>query len=258
MALIKSTEDIQKLRIAGALLSDALGAAVKAVKPGVTMAELDKIAEKAIRAGGGEPSFFEYTAGGDMPFPATMCISRNHELIHGTGNRDEVLEEGDYVGLDIGLWLDGVCVDMAMTVPVGEIAGDIRQLLNVTKASLANGIKAAKAGVPLQNISQAIENTIKPHGYGIITSYGGHGVGHEVHEDPFIPNYASKEHPNPELKSGMVLALEPMVVIGEPELEIGNDNWVAMTADGSAAAHFEQTIAITESGAEILTPFPEV
>ncbi|NQV12352.1 type I methionyl aminopeptidase, partial [Candidatus Uhrbacteria bacterium] len=233
MALIKSSEDIEKLRTAGALLSKALGEAVKAVKPGVKMPALDKIAEKVIRDGGGVPSFLGYKAGGDIPFPATMCISRNEEVIHGTGDRDIALEEGDIVGFDIGLWLDDVVVDMAMTVPVGNISGEARSLLNVTKAALANGIKAAKAGVPLQNMSQAIENTIKPHGYGIVTSYGGHGVGHEVHEEPFIPNYVTDHVPNPKLKSGMVLALEPMVTLGSPELETGDDNWAALTDDKS-------------------------
>lgn len=258
MALIKSREDITKLRIAGALLSKALGEVIKAVKPGVTMVDMDKLAESVIRKGGGEPAFLGYKAGGDHPFPSTVCISRNEEVIHGTGDRDVVLEDGDIVGFDIGLWMDGVAVDMAMTVPVGEISGEARSLLNVTKASLANGIKVAKAGVPLQNISQAIENTIKPHGYGIVTSYGGHGVGHEIHEEPFVPNYVSRHLPNPELKSGMVLALEPMVTLGTDEVEIREGNWTVVTCDNSLAAHFEQTVAINETGAEIITPFPEV
>ncbi|MBT6254421.1 type I methionyl aminopeptidase [Candidatus Uhrbacteria bacterium] len=258
MALIKTTEDIENLRIAGALLSKALGEVIKAVKPGVTMADMDKIAEKTIRDGGGKPAFLGYKAGGDSPFPSTVCISRNEEVIHGTGDRTVVLEEGDIVGFDIGLWMNDVAVDMAMTVPVGDISGEARSLLNVTKAALANGIKAAKAGVPLQNISQAVENTIKPHGYGIVTSYGGHGVGHEIHEEPFVPNYVSKHLPNPKLKSGMVLALEPMVTLGTEDVDIPEGDWTVVTGDNSWAAHFEQTIAINETGAEIITPFPEV
>ncbi|PIR47572.1 type I methionyl aminopeptidase [Candidatus Uhrbacteria bacterium CG10_big_fil_rev_8_21_14_0_10_50_16] len=258
MALIKSTHDIESLRRGGKILSDALGAAVKAVKPGVTMRELDKIAEDSMRKAGAEPSFLDYTAGGDTPFPATVCISRNEEVIHGPGDRDIALREGDIVGLDIGCWYEGLCTDMAITVPVGEVTTDARSLMNVTKMSLQKGIEAAKAGKKLQTISQAIENTIKPHGYGIVTSYLGHGVGHAVHEDPMVPNFVSSQFDNPKLRVGMVLALEPMVTLGSEELTLADDDWSAITVDGSIAAHFEQTIVITETGAEILTPFPEV
>jgi len=258
MALIKSDYDIEKLKVAGLLLSKALGAIVKSAVVGSVVSDLDKIAEKVILDGGGKPSFLNYTAGGDTPFPSTVCISVNDEVIHGLGNRELVLKEGDVVGFDMGLWLDGVAVDMAMTVGIGEISGELRQLLNVTKASLKKGIAAVKAGVPLQNISQAIENTILPHGYGIVKSYGGHGVGHEVHEEPFIPNFVSKEFPNPALRTGMVLAIEPMVCLGDGELYVGDDNWAAKTVDGSYTAHFENTIVVTETGAEIITPFPEV
>lgn len=258
MALIKSTHEIASLRKGGQILSNALGEALKAVKPGVTMRELDQIAEKAIRKAGAEPSFLGYKAGGDVPFPSTVCISRNHEVVHGPGDRDHVLEEGDIVGLDIGCWYEDLCTDMAMTVAVGEVTSEARSLMNVTKASLKKGVEAAKAGRPLQSISQAIENTIKPHGYGIVKSYLGHGVGHAVHEEPHVPNYVSDQFDNPELRVGMVLALEPMVTLGNEELTLADDDWSAITVDGSIAAHFEQTIAITEAGAEVLTPFPEL
>lgn len=258
MALIKSTHEIESLRKGGKILSDALGKALKAVKPGVTMRELDKIAEDAIRKAGAEPSFLGYKAGGDVPFPATVCISQNHEVVHGPGNREHVLEEGDIVGLDIGCWYEGLCTDMAMTVAVGEVTSEARSLMNVTKAALKKGVEAAKAGKKLQTISQAIENTIKPHGYGIVKSYLGHGVGHAVHEDPHVPNFVSDQFENPELRSGMVLALEPMVTLGSEDLTVADDDWSAITVDGSIAAHFEQTIVITETGAEVLTPFPEL
>lgn len=258
MALIKSTHEIAALRKGGAILSKALGEAVKAVKPGVTMRELDKIAEQVIRDAGAEPSFLGYTAGGDVPFPATVCISQNHEVVHGPGNREIALREGDIVGLDIGCWYEGLCTDMAVTVPVGEVTTEARSLMNVTKASLQKGIEAAKVGRPLQSISQAIENTIKPHGYGIVKSYLGHGVGHAVHEEPNVPNYVSDQFENPELRVGMVLALEPMVTLGEEHLTLADDDWSAITVDGSIAAHFEQTIAITEAGPEIITPFPDL
>lgn len=259
MSLIKSTHEIELLRQGGAILSAALGEVLKAVKPGVTMQALDQIAEQAIRSRGATPSFLGYTAGGDEPFPATVCISRNDEVVHGPGNRTIPLEEGDIVGFDIGCWYEGLCTDMAMTVGVGElIDGDLRSLMNVTRASLKKGVEAAKAGQKLQVISQAIENTIRPHGYGIVTSYVGHGVGHAVHEDPHVPNFVSEGFENPILRPGMVLALEPMVTLGSEDVYVAEDQWSAITADGSIAAHFEQTIVILETGPEVLTPFPEV
>lgn len=257
MALTKTSHEIAALREGGALLSRALGKAIAAVKPGVTMKEIDAIAEKVIRDGGGDPSFLGYKAGGETPFPSTMCISRNNEVVHGPGDRDVVLEEGDIVGFDVGCWYEGLCTDMAVTVGVGEISSDARRLMNVTKAGLQNGIKAAKAGRKLQSISQAVEDTIRPHGYGIVKSYVGHGVGHAVHEDPHVPNFVSDKFANPELKHGMVLALEPMVTLGGEDLELADDGWSAITKDGSLAAHFEQTIVVTDTGAEVLTPFPE-
>lgn len=256
MALIKTAQEISILREGGLLLSRALGAALDAVEPGVTMKELDVIAERVIREGGGEPSFLGYTGAGNIPFPATMCISRNAEVVHGPGNRDHVLEEGDIVGFDIGCWHEGLCTDMAYTVGVGDVSSELRTLMNVTKASLQNGIKVIKAGAKLQAISQAIEDTIRPHGFGIVTSYVGHGVGHQVHEEPQVPNFVSRQFPNPELQVGMVLALEPMVTLGGGMVEVADDGWSAVTVDGSPAAHFEQTIAVTAEGFEMLTPFP--
>ncbi len=257
MSLKKTTQEVGILREGGALLSRALGAALDAAKPGVSMKELDAIAEKVIRDGGGEPSFLGYKAGGDTPFPATVCISKNEEVVHGPGDREIILEDGDVIGFDIGCWYEGLCTDMAYTIGVGDVSADLRTLMNVTKASLQNGIKVIKPGSKLQAISQAIENTITPHELGIVKSYVGHGVGHKVHEAPQIPNYVSKEFPNPQLEVGMVLALEPMVVTGDPTLEVADDGWSAITVDRSPAAHYEQTVAVTEAGHEVLTPFPE-
>ena len=256
MAMIKTAQEISILREGGALLSRALGAALDAVRSGVTMKELDAIAEGVIRKGGGEPSFLGYTGAGDIPFPATVCISRNAEVVHGPGNRDHVLEEGDIVGFDVGCWYEGLCTDMAYTVGVGDVASTLRTLMNVTKASLQNGIRVMKAGAKLQAISQAIEDTIRPHGLGIVTSYVGHGVGHQVHEAPQVPNFVSGQFPNPTLKVGMVLALEPMVTLGGGLVQTADDGWSAVTVDGSPSAHYEQTIAVTAEGYDILTPFP--
>lgn len=257
MALIKTAQEISVLREGGALLSRALGAALDAVEQGVVMKDLDAIAERVMRDGGGEPSFLGYTAGGDIPFPSTMCISCNAEVVHGPGNREHVLSEGDIVGFDIGCWYEGLCTDMAYTVGVGNVSSELRTLMNVTKASLQNGIRVMKAGIKLQAISQSIEDTIRPHGFGIVTSYVGHGVGHQVHEPPQVPNFVSRQFENPELKAGTVLALEPMVTLGSGQVTLADDGWSAVTADGSPAAHFEQTVVVTEEGFEILTPFPE-
>jgi len=258
MALIKTDEEIEILKEGGLILSRALGEALKAAAPGKTIAELDKIAYDSLIKDGAKPSFLNYSAGGDTPFPSTMCISRNEEVVHGLGNRDLVLKDGDIVGFDIGCWYKDLATDMAMTIGIGGVSSELRTLMNVTKASLEKGIAAAVAGKPLQSISQAIENTILPHDFGIVRSYTGHGVGHQVHEEPMIPNYVSDRFDNPILKKGMVLALEPMVTLGDEELDVADDNWAAITKDGSMTAHFEKTIVITETGAEVITPFPEI
>ena len=220
------------------------------------MSDLDKLAEEAIRRYGATPSFLNYKVGKGPAFPATVCISKNSEVVHGPGNRNIILKEGDIVGFDIGCWFEGMCTDMAYTIGIGNVSEQVRSLMNVTKASLKNGISAAKSGSKLQAISQAVEDTVKPHGYGIVRIYTGHGVGHEVHEDPRVPNFVSTEFKNPELKEGMVLAIEPMIALGSPDLETAEDGWTAITVDGSIAAHFEQTIVITANGSEILTPWP--
>ena len=256
--MIKTQEEIEKLRAGGLLLSKALGAALKVVKVGATMKEVDAVAERVMREGGGEPSFLGYKAGGDIPFPSTVCISRNDEVIHGLGNRDIAFEEGDIVGFDIGCKYEGLYTDMAMTLAIGDVDNRVKTLLEVTRASLKKGIEAIAPGRKLLAISAAVEQTIDPHGFGIVESYGGHGVGHAIHEDPFVPNFVAAGFKNPVLKEGMVLALEPMVTLGEPDLHLTDDSWTVATDDGSLAAHFEQTVVVTREGYEILTPFPEV
>lgn len=257
MAMTKTSEEIDAMREGGALLSRSLKAAVDAVRPGITMRELNDIAEQAIRAGGGEPSFLGYkTDPIDPPFPATVCISVNEEVVHGIGTRDVVLQEGDIVSLDIGCWYKGLCTDMAVTVPVGKISTEDQELMRVTRASLEAGIAAAKVGGYVEDISRAIEETIKPHKYGIVRALVGHGVGHKVHEAPNVPNFIDPVYPRVKLKDGMCLALEPMVTRGDYRVETADDEWTIVSRDGSRAAHFEMTIAITDDGVEILTPLP--
>lgn len=258
MALIKTKEEIDKLREGGALLSKALQAAVDAVKPGVTMRELDEIATKVLEDAGGEPSFRGYTAGGDLPFPSTVCISNNEEIVHGVGSRDIVLQDGDIVGLDIGVWLHGLCTDMACTVPVGNITKERLALLRATRDSMYAGVEAAVPGNEIADIGAAVEDAIDHKKYGIVRALVGHGVGHEVHESPHVPNYRSRHTPYLEIQPGMCLAIEPMITTGGYDVETSDDGWTIVTADGSDAAHFEVTIAITESGPEILTPQPNV
>lgn len=258
MANIKTVKEIDSLRRSGALLSRALQAAVDAVKPGVTMRELDEIATKVLVDGGGEPSFLGYTAGGSIPFPSTVCISNNHEVVHGVGTREIVLKEGDVVGLDIGVWLEGMCSDMACTVPVGKISPKRLALLRTTRDSMYAGVEAAVAGNRVADISAAVEDAVDLDKYGIVRSLVGHGVGHAVHEAPHVPNYRSRNAPKVPLEVGMCLAIEPMLTTGSHEVETADDGWTIATVDKSDAAHFEVTIAITENGPEILTPQPNI
>lgn len=256
MANIKTSEDIQAMREGGALLSKALQAAVDAVKPGVTMKQLDDIARGVIEAGGGKPSFLGYGSK-SRPFPATVCISRNDEVVHGLGNRTLVLNEGDIVGLDIGCWYKGLCTDMAVTVPVGTISKERLALVRVTKEAMLAGVEAATIGHTVMDIAGAVEDVV-PKGYGIVESLVGHGVGHAVHESPNVPNFRGKNFPKAPLLENMCIAIEPMVTRGTHEVEISEDEWTIITADGSDSAHFEVTIAILPTGPEILTPIPTV
>ncbi len=257
MALIKTQDEIRAMREGGALLSVALQKAIDAVRPGITMRELDTIAREAIEAGGGKPSFLGYSSHGSTPFPATLCISKNNEIVHGIGTRDVTLEEGDIVGLDIGCWYKGLCTDMAVTVPVGKISPEQKQLLEVTRQAMRDGVAAAIVGNSIKDISGAIEKAI-PKKYGIVKALVGHGVGHEVHESPHVPNYVSKAFKDVPLRHGMCLALEPMVTLGTDEVVTGEDGWTIVTADGSLAAHFEVTIAVLDNGPEVLTPEPNI
>lgn len=258
MSMIKTPEEIERLAESGALLSRALQAAIDAVRPGVTMKELDAIAEQVIVDGGGEPSFKGYKGGGSIPFPSTVCISRNDEIVHGIGTREIPLESGDIVGLDIGCWLHGLCTDMAVTVPVGSISEERKTLLRLTRDSLMNGIDAAIIGNTVADIGGAVEDTINKKKYGIVRALVGHGVGHAVHEEPHVPNFRSRQFPAVDLKEGMVLAIEPMITTGDDDVMTADDGWTITTVDGSDAAHFELTIAITKDGPRIITPVPTV
>lgn len=257
MSLIKTNDEIEILRGAGKRLSEVLTAVAKAVKPGVRAIELDELAEQMIVDGGDIPIFKNYKPeGARVAFPATLCVSINDAVVHGIPD-ETVLEDGDIVGLDIGLSRKGMIVDMAMTVPVGKISEKDQQLIYVTKKSLNKAVSVIKAGARLGDIGHAVESFVKPYGYGIVEALGGHGVGHEVHEPPFISNLGRKGE-GEELLTGMVLAIEPMLNHGNSDVKLATDDFTYVTRDKKRSAHFEVTLAVTEHGAEILTPQPKI
>ena len=257
MSMTKTPEEIEKLARGGALLSRALRAACDAVKPGAVVRDLDAIAERVIVEGGGEPSFKGYGGDDSTPaFPSTVCISINDEIVHGLGNRKIALREGDIVGLDIGCWFEGLCTDMAVTVPVGKVDAAGMKLIEVTKKSLEDAVAVVKVGGLISDVGHAVEKSVAPSGYGIVRALVGHGVGHKVHEAPHVPNYVDGRYPKVKIKDGMVLALEPMLGEGDWRVKTADDGWAVVMADGKRGAHFEVTIAVTKEGVEILTPLP--
>lgn len=251
--MIYKKEEIRIMKEGGRRLASVLRRVAEEVKPGVSSKELDNLAERLIREVGDEPAFLNYTPdGAKFPYPATLCVSVNNEVVHGIPSDKIILKDGDIVGFDLGLRHKGFFTDMAMTVPVGKIDKEAEKLIKITKESLAKGIAAARNGGFIGDIGEAIENFVKPHGYGIIKILGGHGVGKKVHEDPYVPNYG-KSGTGLKLVPGMVLALEPVLNEGTDKVFLDNDGHTFKTKDGKRSAHFEHTILITENKAEILT-----
>ena len=257
MSLKKTEKEIEIMRQGGQILSRALGKAVAAIKPGVKIQELDRIAEAEIRAGGGEPSFLNFCTPHDQcAFPSSLCVSVNSEVVHGPANREIKLKQGDIVGLDVGCKYKDLYTDMAVTVPVGNVSQEATDLMAATKQALLDAIASVRVGGVISDIGMAVEKSIAPHGYGIVRQLVGHGVGHEVHEEPRIPNFFDKALEKKKIVAGECLAIEPMITAGDWRIETKDDGWTAGTADGSLAAHFEVTIVALESGPEILTPLP--
>ncbi len=252
MAKYKTKEEIDALRESGKRLAEVLREVGAAIRPGVTTKELDLLAERLIREGGDTPPFLGYTPhGARQPFPASLCVSVNDEIVHGIpGSR--VIEEGDLVSIDLGVSHRGMITDAALTIVAGDVPSRVARLVADTERSLMEGIAAAKVGGRIGDISAAIERVGNAGGYGIVRELGGHGVGHAVHEEPYVPNYGKKGS-GPILKPGMVLAIEPMFMLGKEDIRLMPDGYTVITADGSLSAHFEHTIAITEDGVEILT-----
>ena len=244
---IKSANEIALMREAGRLLEIVHGELAKAIEPGVSTIALDRLAEKLIRSFGCTPNFLNYNG-----FPATICASINDEVVHGIPGKKKVLHEGDIISLDLGLIYQGYHSDAARTYGVGEISKEATQLIEVTKQSFFEGIKYAKAGNHLFDISAAIGEYASKLGYGVVRDLVGHGIGTKLHEDPQIPNFTQKRR-GLRLQAGMTLAIEPMINAGRSDVCWLDDDWTVVTDDGSLSAHYENTILITDGEPEILT-----
>ena len=231
---------------AGNVVRGCLDLLAGEIRPGVTTKELDRIAEKYIRAQGGVPTFKGYRG-----FPGSICASPNDMVVHGIPGKTR-LEEGDIVGVDVGVTMDGYIADAATTYPVGEITELARKLMEVTEESLHRAIAQCRVGNRVGDISHAVQIHVESHGFSVVQSMVGHGVGRDMHEDPQVPNFGPPGQ-GPELRDGMVLAIEPMVNAGRYEVQMGDDSWAIYTKDGSLSAHFEHTVAITKKGPRILT-----
>jgi methionyl aminopeptidase len=247
MIILKSLQEIEKIRKACLLVADVLDGIRGMVRPGVTTQSLDEFAERFILAAGAKPAFKGYRG-----YPKTLCTSVNNEVIHGIPSKAVVLKQGDIIGIDVGTIVDGFYGDAAITLPVGSIKPEAEHLMKVTEESLLRGIAQAKAGNRLYDISHAIQSHVESNGYSVVREFVGHGIGRSLHEDPQLPNFGAPGQ-GPRLKSGMVLAIEPMVNVGGSATITQEDNWTAVTADGSLSAHFEHTIAIMPDGPWILT-----
>ncbi len=243
----KSRHEILLIQEAGRIVADTLTYLSQIVEPGMSTLDLDQIAEDRIRKAGALPTFKGYHG-----FPATLCTSVNDEVVHGIPRPDKILKDGDVISIDCGATYKGLVGDSAITVGVGKITDDLKQLLEATDASLHAGIGKMVAGNFLEDISAAVEDVGKTHGYGIVQNYGGHGVGRQLHEEPFLPNYRIGQR-GPELKPGVVLAIEPMFNLGTKEVKTLSDNWTVVTQDGLPSAHFEHTVIVTENGPIIAT-----
>jgi methionyl aminopeptidase len=274
MITIKTKDEIDALRAGGKILSRILKRIAAEVKPGVSTEKLENLALNLIEKAGGRPSFKNYEVGNGRFFPAALCASVNNEIVHGLPIPGRILKEGDIIGLDLGMEypateqeakkftiknryssLGGFYTDMAITVPVGKINKEIKRLLDVTRKSLETGIKNAKPGNTLNDLGTAVQNFIEKGGFSVVRDLVGHGVGHQVHEEPEVFNYEFVSYgiPDTVLKPGMVIAIEPMVNIGRSDIKTGLDGFSLITADGSLSAHFEHTVAITEKGCVVIT-----
>ena len=246
MIILKSKSEIEKMAVACRIVAEVLQELVQEVRPGLTTLELDALAERSIRMRGSAPAFKGYRG-----FPNTLCVSLNEQVVHGIPSKRR-LRPGDIIGLDLGAKWEGYYGDAAVTVPVGQIPAETECLLATAREALYLGIKEVSLGKHLSDISHAIQHHAETRGYSVVRAFVGHGIGTALHEEPQVPNFGPPGR-GPRLKAGMVLAIEPMVNIGDADVEILDDGWTVVTADGQLSAHFEHTVAITDEGPQILT-----
>jgi methionyl aminopeptidase len=251
MILLKSRDEIERMRAASGIVAEILAELRSLVRPGVTTAELDARAEELTRRQGARPAFKGYTVGGRV-FPASLCISINDEVVHGIPSAARVLREGDIVGLDFGVCYQGYFGDAALTVPVGRVTPEAERLMRVTESALAAGIRSLTPGAHVADVSAAIQDTAESAGYSLVREFVGHGIGRSLHEEPQVPNYRTGAR-GVRLQEGLVLAIEPMVNAGRPEVDLKGDGWTAVTRDGALSAHFEHSVAVTSDGPYVLT-----
>lgn len=249
MIYLKSERELKLMRKASAITAQILDEMVKMAAPGISTGELDKYAERRIKELGAVPAFKGY-----HDFPACVCISVNHEVVHGIPSPKRILKDGDIVGLDFGVSYEGWYGDSARTIAIGKVSPAAQKLMDVTQESLRLGIEQCIEGNRVFDIGHAVQNYVEKFGFGVVREFVGHGIGRALHEDPQVPNFGPKGK-GPALKVGMVIAIEPMVNAGSHEVKVLGDGWTAVTVDRSLSAHFEHTVAITPNGPEVLTGF---
>ena len=247
MIEIKTPAEIESMRKASRVVAEVLKELKPLVKPGVTTAELDKFAERRVRELGAVPAFLGYRG-----YPATLCVSINEEIVHGIPSPKRTVREGDIVSLDMGAVIEGFYGDAAVTVAAGAVSPQARRLMEVTSRSLDEALAAVRAGARLGDVCHAVEKYAEANGMSVVREFTGHGIGRHLHEEPSIPNFG-RPGSGPVLKAGMTLAIEPMLCLGGADVVVKNDGWTAVSADGSLAAHYEHTIAVTENGCDVLS-----
>jgi methionyl aminopeptidase len=247
MIVLKSPREIERMRQAGHVLADVVDHLRTTVRVGMSTLEIDEEVEAFISDRGATPAFKGYRG-----FPATVCVSINEEVVHGIPSAHRRLKEGDIVGLDLGCIVDGYYADCAFTVAIGEVPPPVQRLLEVTRESLEQAITQCRPGRRLSDVSHAVQAHVEGHGFAVVRTFVGHGIGRALHEEPQVPNFGEPGR-GPQLRPGMVLAIEPMVTMGSGEVRILEDGWTAVTRDGSLAAHFEHTVAVTRDGPDVLT-----
>ncbi|MGD0289395.1 MAG: type I methionyl aminopeptidase [Candidatus Binataceae bacterium] len=257
MITLKSRDEIAVMRMANRIVAEVLDQLVAAAKAGVTTLELDRLAEELTLKKGARPAFKGYRPGA-VVYRHSLCVSINEEIVHGIPKAGRKLKPGDIVGLDFGVVYQGYFGDAARTVAIGKVSENAERLMKVTRESLYAGIEQARAGNRISDIARAVQRIAEDAGFAVVTDFAGHGIGRKLHEDPQVPNYFRPGMPNSRLQEGMVLAIEPMINEGTAELEILDDGWTAVTADGKLSAHFEHSIAITAAGPEILSELGNV